>query len=103
METDTWEPLVELTRNDDPNLYVYIDEFFMQGAAREVVAIKCVEKSKLNRISTENLLTEIELLKTLRHEHIVELKDFQVGLVIDSDVKYFSLRHLCVFAVVRQD
>jgi len=45
---------------------------------REVVAIKCATKASLNRISTENLLTEIELLKTLRHEHIVELKDFQV-------------------------
>ena len=46
--------------------------------AREVVAIKCVMKASLNRVSTDNLLTEIELLKTLRHEHIVELKDFQV-------------------------
>ncbi|XP_036365877.1 serine/threonine-protein kinase ULK3 isoform X2 [Octopus sinensis] len=43
---------------------------------REVVAIKCVLKSTLNKRSTENLLTEIELLKKLKHEHIVELKDF---------------------------
>ena len=28
-------------------------------------------------MSTENLLTEIELLKLLKHEHIVELKDFE--------------------------
>ena len=51
---------------------------FMQGGLREVVAIKCVKKAGLNKVSTENLLTEIELLKTLKHEHIVQLKDFQV-------------------------
>lgn len=43
-----------------------------------MVAIKCVLKSSLNKASTENLLTEIELLKNLKHEHIVELKDFIV-------------------------
>lgn len=43
---------------------------------REVVAIKCVLKTSLNKRSTENLLTEIALLKKLKHEHIVELKDF---------------------------
>lgn len=48
-----------------------------QNGARETVAIKCVLKSSLNRISTENLLTEIELLKLLKHDHIVELKDFE--------------------------
>jgi len=52
--------------------------------AREVVAIKCVTKASLNRVSSENLLTEIELLKTLRHDHIVELKDFQVRPTISS-------------------
>lgn len=49
----------------------------LQNGDRETVAIKCVLKSSLNRVSTENLLTEIELLKLLRHEHIVELKDFE--------------------------
>ncbi|KAK2186540.1 hypothetical protein NP493_197g05000 [Ridgeia piscesae] len=57
--------------------YATVYKAYRKSAAREVVAIKCVQKSKLNRTSTENLLTEIELLKTLRHEHIVELKDFQ--------------------------
>ena len=52
---------------------------FWQGGRREVVAVKCVDKTSLNKVSTENLLTEIELLKRLRHDHIVELKDFQVG------------------------
>ena len=41
-------------------------------------AVKCIEKKSLNKNSTENLLTEIKLLKTFKHEHIVELKDFEV-------------------------
>lgn len=49
----------------------------VQVGPREIVAVKCVLKKSLNKISTENLLTEIELLKTLKHEHIVQLKDFE--------------------------
>jgi len=61
------------------------------STARQVVAIKCVTKASLNRVSTENLLTEIELLKTLRHEHIVELKDFEVSVSISQTVCVISL------------
>lgn len=50
-----------------------------QVDSREVVAIKVVSKKSLNKTSMENLLTEIEILKTVRHPHIVQLKDFQVG------------------------
>lgn len=50
----------------------------LQGDNREVVAVKVVAKKSLNKASTENLLTEIEILKTVRHPHIVQLKDFQV-------------------------
>ncbi len=46
-----------------------------------MAAVKCILKEKLNKVSTENLLTEIELLKTLKHENIVELKDFQVRII----------------------
>lgn len=42
-----------------------------------MVAIKCVAKKSLNKASVENLLTEIEILKGIRHPHIVQLKDFQ--------------------------
>lgn len=52
----------------------------LQGDSREVVAVKVVAKKSLNKASTENLLTEIEMLKTIRHPHIVQLKDFQVNL-----------------------
>lgn len=54
----------------------------LQGDSREVVAVKVVAKKTLNKASTENLLTEIEILKTMRHPHIVQLKDFQVSLFI---------------------
>lgn len=54
----------------------------LQENSREVVAVKVIRKKTLNRASTENLLTEIEILKTVRHPHIVQLKDFQVGLRI---------------------
>ncbi|KAJ0056242.1 hypothetical protein NL108_004523, partial [Boleophthalmus pectinirostris] len=47
------------------------------GDSREVVAVKVVGKKTLNKASTENLLTEIEILKTIKHPHIVQLKDFQ--------------------------
>lgn len=54
----------------------------LQGDSREVVAVKVVGKKTLNKASTENLLTEIEILKTMRHPHIVQLKDFQVSPLI---------------------
>ncbi|XP_025923976.1 serine/threonine-protein kinase ULK3 isoform X3 [Apteryx rowi] len=61
--------------------------FPLQKNTREVVAVKCVSKRSLNRVSVENLLTEIEILKTIRHPHIVELKDFQW----DSDHIYLIM------------
>ncbi|XP_066198460.1 serine/threonine-protein kinase ULK3 isoform X1 [Saccopteryx leptura] len=54
---------------------------------REVVAIKCVAKKSLNKASVENLLTEIEILKGIRHPNIVQLKDFQW----DSDNIYLVM------------
>lgn len=43
---------------------------------KEYLAIKCVDKSKLSKTAVDNIITEIRLLKTLKHEHIVEMKDF---------------------------
>lgn len=43
---------------------------------REVVAVKCVLRSQLTKSEADNLFTEIKLLKTMRHEHIVGLVDF---------------------------
>ena len=41
-----------------------------------MVAIKCVDKSSLSKSAIDNLVTEINLLKILKHEHIVEMRDF---------------------------
>ena len=46
-----------------------------------MVAVKCIKKSSLNKVSVENLLQEIEILKQIKHEHVVELIDFQVCYV----------------------
>uniref|UniRef100_A0A8C0IZR4 non-specific serine/threonine protein kinase n=1 Tax=Chelonoidis abingdonii TaxID=106734 RepID=A0A8C0IZR4_CHEAB len=67
-----------LTERLGSGTYATVYKAYRKKNAREVVAIKCVNKKSLNRASVENLLTEIEILKTVRHPHIVELKDFQV-------------------------
>lgn len=40
-------------------------------------AIKCVAKVNLSKTSTDNLIREIKLLKTLKHKYIVEMIDFR--------------------------
>ncbi|NXH38196.1 ULK3 kinase, partial [Dicaeum eximium] len=67
--------------------YATVYKAYRKRDTREVVAIKCVNKRSLNRASVENLLTEIEILKTIRHPNIVELKDFQW----DSDHIYLIM------------
>ncbi|XP_071794569.1 serine/threonine-protein kinase ULK3-like [Asterias amurensis] len=57
--------------------YATVYKAYRKGQQREVVAVKCVLKSSLGKKSVENLLTEIEIMKRIHHEHIVELKDFQ--------------------------
>jgi len=44
---------------------------------QQVSAIKCIKKSSLNKASTDNLLREIEILKEIKHPHIVPMLDFQ--------------------------
>ncbi|KAG8175537.1 hypothetical protein JTE90_016685 [Oedothorax gibbosus] len=57
--------------------YATVYKAYRKGDTREVVAIKCVQKSSLTKSSVENLITEISILKKVKHENIVELKDFQ--------------------------
>lgn len=44
---------------------------------RNEVAVKVIERSRLNKASMQNLLTEIEVMKDLDHPHIVKLLDFE--------------------------
>lgn len=44
----------------------------------ETVAIKKIQKGRLNPASVENILLEIEILKSIKHDFIVEMKDFTV-------------------------
>ncbi|XP_055755875.1 serine/threonine-protein kinase ULK3-like isoform X2 [Salvelinus fontinalis] len=66
-----------LTERLGSGTYATVYKAYRKGDNREVVAVKVVEKKSLNKVSMENLLTEIEILKTVRHPHIVQLKDFQ--------------------------
>ncbi|KAL1007405.1 hypothetical protein UPYG_G00086340 [Umbra pygmaea] len=66
-----------LTERLGSGTYATVYKAYRKGDNREVVAVKVVGKKSLNKASMENLLTEIEILKTIRHPHIVQLKDFQ--------------------------
>ncbi|XP_043263578.1 serine/threonine-protein kinase ULK3 isoform X1 [Colletes gigas] len=56
--------------------YATVYKAFKKDGCREVVAIKCVDKSSLSKSAIDNIITEINLLKILKHEHIVEMRDF---------------------------
>ncbi|XP_040567767.1 serine/threonine-protein kinase ULK3-like [Lepeophtheirus salmonis] len=43
---------------------------------REVVAVKAIYKKGLVKKEVDNIISEITLLKTLKHQHIVEMVDF---------------------------
>lgn len=66
-----------LTERLGSGTYATVYKAYRKKDSREVVAVKVVGKKGLNKASVENLLTEIEILKTVRHPHIVQLKDFQ--------------------------
>ncbi|XP_015608023.1 serine/threonine-protein kinase ULK3 isoform X2 [Cephus cinctus] len=56
--------------------YATVYKAFKKNGSKEVVAIKCVDKSTLSKSAIDNLITEINLLKILKHRHIVEMRDF---------------------------
>ena len=45
--------------------------------AREVVAIKCVQKTKMSKNEADAIVAEISILKNIKHDFIVEMLDFQ--------------------------
>jgi len=55
--------------------------------APEVVAVKCLSKKTLNKVTVDRLLTEITLMKEeLKHPHIVQMVDFLVRFIISPTV-----------------
>ncbi|XP_012527854.1 serine/threonine-protein kinase ULK3 [Monomorium pharaonis] len=56
--------------------YATVYKAFKKDGNREIVAVKCVDKSSLSKSAVDNLVTEIKLLRVLKHEHIVEMRDF---------------------------
>jgi len=49
----------------------------LQTISKQAVAIKCISKKKLSSTAVDNIVTEIKLLKCMKHPHIVEMLDFQ--------------------------
>lgn len=47
-----------------------------KSGAREVVAVKCVKKSQMSKTESDAIVAEISMLKKIKHEFIVEMKDF---------------------------
>lgn len=70
---------------------------------RQVVAIKCVELERLNKKLRENLYGEIQILKTLRHPHIVALHDcIESSTHINLVMEYCELGDLSLFIKKRE-
>uniref|UniRef100_A0A673GMF6 Serine/threonine-protein kinase ULK3 n=1 Tax=Sinocyclocheilus rhinocerous TaxID=307959 RepID=A0A673GMF6_9TELE len=98
-----------LTEKLGSGTYATVYKAFRKTDSREAVAVKVVSKKSLNKSSMENLLTEIEILKTVRHPHIVQLKDFQVQdsqhLVMCAlliRMRRHDVSHVCVLACALQ-
>uniref|UniRef100_A0AAG5DVJ8 Serine/threonine-protein kinase ULK3 n=1 Tax=Anopheles atroparvus TaxID=41427 RepID=A0AAG5DVJ8_ANOAO len=48
----------------------------MKKATKEICAVKVIAKGTLSATALDNIVSEISLLKKLRHNHIVEMRDF---------------------------
>ncbi|TLD05139.1 uncharacterized protein PgNI_09836 [Pyricularia grisea] len=79
---------------------VYMGKHKVSGAA---VAIKSVELARLNKKLKENLYGEINILKTLRHPHIVALHDcVESATHINLMMEYCELGDLSLFIKKRE-
>ena len=68
-----------------------------------LVAIKSVELGRLNKKLKENLYGEIQILKTLRHPHIVALHDcVESKTHINLIMEYCELGDLSFFIKKRE-
>ncbi|XP_065836244.1 serine/threonine-protein kinase ULK3-like isoform X2 [Oscarella lobularis] len=66
-----------LTERLGQGTYAVVYKAYKKGNRREAVAVKYIKRSSLTKRATDNLMTEIEILKRLKHRHIVELYDFE--------------------------
>jgi serine/threonine-protein kinase ULK/ATG1 len=70
---------------------------------RQLVAIKSVELERLNKKLKDNLYGEIQILKTLRHPHIVALHDcVESSTHINLVMEYCELGDLALFIKKRE-
>ena len=69
----------------------------LQSNIERIVAIKCIERSRLTKVSTENLFTEIKVMKELDHKHIVKLEDFEVSH--QELLLLILVSHVCLLSV----
>ncbi|KAI5868123.1 Serine/threonine-protein kinase ATG1 [Durotheca rogersii] len=75
----------------------------MDQVSGSLVAIKSVELARLNKKLKENLYSEIEILKKLRHPHIVALHDCVESLThINLMMEYCELGDLSLFIKKRE-
>lgn len=48
-----------------------------RSGSRRAAAVKCISRPRLSKAEQDNLITEIKLLKTMKHRYIVEMIDFE--------------------------
>ena len=61
--------------------YGEVYKAYKKSGAREVCAIKCVQKNKITKHEADAIVAEISILKSLKLDFIVEMLDFQVRFV----------------------
>ena len=51
-------------------------QVYKKVGAREVFAVKCVPRAKLRQCEMDSIVSEISMLKKLKHPNIVQMEDF---------------------------
>ncbi len=65
-----------LTEQLGAGTYGVVYKAHRKTGAREVIAVKCVQKKNMAKVEADAIVSEIGLLKKLKHEFIVEMVDF---------------------------
>jgi len=59
--------------------------------------VKCIERRRLTKVSMENLITEIKVMREMDHKHIVKLKDFEVSF--KDDTVFRKLQYIATYVL----